>query len=370
MTLRALILVALMTVGAAAQPASAQPACSGPDERLMSWPDVNPVWQFCWLRPADSSGANGSGIEIRDVHYNGHLVLKRGHVPIVNVQYDSGSCGGANHCYRDWTNIEWNMLADNVCPPPYSGGTCGYAEPTCPPVTVCQQHQGVDVCTTPPSDCVRSCFRGVTAEKFADRLVLTTETKAGWYRYEIKWTFYLDGRFQPTFGFSAVADGCVSFTHRHHAYYRLDFDIDGPAGDIVTEGPLPKGDPGRDRRPPIVVLPAETMRIRRDPTMTWSVIDEDTRRGYRIQPGAEALLPANAFAVGDVWLLKYSPTEIDDIGQSGPACSVKISNFLTGETLADDVVLWYRVGAFHQGGDLDDCHTVGPMIVPVGDWSP
>ena len=104
MRLRALVLPALMTVGAAAMPASAQPACSGPDERLMSWPDVNPVWQFCWLRPADSSGANGSGIEIRDVHYNGHLVLKRGHVPIVNVQYDSGSCGGANHCYRDWTN--------------------------------------------------------------------------------------------------------------------------------------------------------------------------------------------------------------------------------------------------------------------------
>ena len=59
-----------------------------------------------------------------------------------------------------------------------------------------------------------------------------------------------------------------------------------------------------------------------------------------------------------------------DIGQSGPACAVKISNFLTGETLADDVVLWYRVGALHEGGDLDDCHTVGPMIVPVGDWSP
>ena len=68
----------------------------------MSWPARDPVWQFCWLRPADSSGVNGSGIEIRNVHYNGRLVLKRGHVPIVNVQYDTlGSCGGANHCYRD-----------------------------------------------------------------------------------------------------------------------------------------------------------------------------------------------------------------------------------------------------------------------------
>ena len=264
------------------------------------------------------------------------------------------------------------MLADNICPPPYSGMTCGYAAPACPPVTVCQQHQGVDVCTDPPPDCVRSCFRGVTAESFADRLVLTTETKAGWYRYEIKWTFFLDGRLTPTFGFSAVADGCVTVTHRHHAYWRFDFDIDGPGGDIVTEGPNPKAQDGwrGDRRPPIVVLPAEVMRIHRDPLMTWALIDAETRRGYRIVPGEEALLAADNFAIGDVWLLNYVPTEIDDSGQGGPACVAKIGNYLNGESLSNDVVLWYRTGAFHHGGDLDDCHTVGPTLVPIGDWSP
>ena len=45
----------------------------------MSWPESNPVWQFCWLRPASSSGTNGSGLELRQVYYNGHLVLKRAH---------------------------------------------------------------------------------------------------------------------------------------------------------------------------------------------------------------------------------------------------------------------------------------------------
>ena len=60
--------------------ALAQPACCG-DEVLMSWPDADPVWQFCWLRPPDSSGPNGSGLEISNVYYNGHLVMRRGHVP-------------------------------------------------------------------------------------------------------------------------------------------------------------------------------------------------------------------------------------------------------------------------------------------------
>lgn len=371
MRMRVVFLAVSIALVAAA--VRAQPSCAAPDERLMSWPTGAPVWQFCWLRPADSSGVNGSGIEIRDVHYNGHLVLKRGHVPIVNVQYNTpGSCGGANHCYRDWTWMEWDMLADNICPPPYSGTTCGYAAPACPPVTVCQQREGVDVCPDPPPDCVRSCFRGVTAESLADRLVLTTETKAGWYRYEIKWTFFLDGRLQPTFGFSAVADACVTVSHRHHAYYRFDFDIDGPASDIVIEGPIPKPQDGQrgDRRPPIVVLPAETMRIHRDPLLTWALVDADTRRGYRIVPGDEDLLPVDSFAVGDVWLLNYRATEIDDSGQSGPACVAKIGNYLNGESLADDVVLWYRVGAFHAGGQLDECHTVGPMLTPIGDWSP
>jgi Cu2+-containing amine oxidase len=199
---------------------------------------------------------------------------------------------------------------------------------------------------------------------------MTSQTKAGWYRYLMKWTFHLDGRLEPFFGFSAVTDNCVNYAHRHHAYWRLDFDIDGPAGDVVTEGPDPPLPPKRGRRPPILVLPAESMRLHGDPELTWSVIDSQTRRGYRIVPGSETELPADTFSVGDLWLLNYRSTEIDDSGQNGPACAIKIGNFLDGESLAGDVVVWYRTGAFHDSGHLDECHTVGPMLEPIGDWSP
>ena len=86
-------------------------------------------------------------------------------------------------------------------------------------------------------------------------------------------------------------------------------------------------------------------------------------------PGNEAALPADTFAVGDVWLLKYKSNEIDDAGQSGPACAIKFNNFVNGEGLATDLVFWYRTGAYHEGGDLDDCHPVGPELVPFGDWA-
>jgi hypothetical protein len=345
----------------------AQPTCSG-NEQLMSWPDGNPVWQFCWLRAADSSGSSGSGLEIRRVYYNGHEVMKQAHVPILNVQYDPNGCGGPNHCYRDWMFEEKGYLANNLRRP-------GYAEPASPcPQSVCETGGSLGDCPplTPPDTCDDAiCFLGVSAQKFADRLEMMTQTQAGWYRYTMRWTFYLDGRIEPRFGFSAVNDACISFTHRHHAYWRFDFDIDGPANDLVTEGPNPALSGGRSGpRYPTVSLPTEAIRRANKPAIVWSVADAATHRGYRIVPGGEQELPADAFSVADVWLLRYKSNEIDDNGQSGPDCAIKMSDFVNGEGLSSDLVVWYRTGALHVGGDLDDCHVVGPTLVPFGDWSP
>jgi Copper amine oxidase, enzyme domain len=352
------VLLALASLGAAtaagAQPVG--PTCSLTGEHLMSWPTDNPVWQFCWVRPQQSSGTNGSGLEIRNVYYNGHLVMKRGHVPMLNVDYDPGGCG----CYRDWQNQEVVFHANN----PVSSG---YAEPTVPPLTVCDTGGSNGDCGPPDTD----CFLGVAAEKLADRLILTTQFEAGWYRYTMKWRFYLDGRIEPAFGFSAIDASCVYHSHRHHAYWRLDFDIDGPANDLVTEGPNPApGGGGHGGNGfPIVNLLTETKRVNNRPGMTWSVIDSVTHRGYRIVPGPEVDLPVDTFSIGDFWALKYKANEIDDGGNIGD-CPVDFSAFLNGEVTSGDVVVWYRTGWFHPPNQLDDCDLGGPTIYPIGDWSP
>jgi hypothetical protein len=358
--MRPRVLLALFLAAAAwltAGPGSAltggatAPACTLPGEHLMSWPDVNPVWQFCWLRAADSSGGNGSGLEIRNVNYKGHLVMKRGHVPILNVLYDAGGCG----CYRDWSYQEVRFQANNVVSP-------GYAEPTVPPQTVCDTGGGGgDI----------GSFTGVAAEKLTDRLILTTQFEAGWYRYTMKWRFYLDGRIEPLFGFAAINSSCLAFGHRHHAYWRFDFDIDTPSPAVVTEDAKPSA----SERPPVVdppvILTSETKRLNTAAGLSWSITNSTTGRGYLVVPGPEvASLPADAFAVGDAWFLKYKSSELDDTGVPGTSCPINIGGFINGESTSSDVVMWYRGGAYHAGGDLEDCHLVGPTLVPLGDWGP
>ena len=99
MNKRLLALLAFAAAGLASPLAAASPTCNLSGEHLMSWPTAQPgVADLLAAAARRAAGTNGSGLEIRNVYYNGHLVLKRGHVPMLNVEYDPGGCG----CYRDW----------------------------------------------------------------------------------------------------------------------------------------------------------------------------------------------------------------------------------------------------------------------------
>lgn len=333
----------LLVLAVAALPAAAQPTCTG-NAHLMSWPDVNPVWQFCWTRPSQSSGPSGSGLEISDVYYRGHLVLKRGHVPMLNVDYNPGGCG----CFRDWMFSESSYRTT-------SSLFAGYFEPPFPAETVCDHATDP---FTPPGDCPWGgpgpCNSGVSAEKYADHLVMTTQASAGWYRYTMRWIFYQNGVLVPQFGFGTYNTSCSGATHRHHAYWRLDFDIDGAADDYVTEG--------------ATTFTTETSRTWGDGTVTWEVKDSVTGRGYRITPGAQdRLLSTDSFSRFDLLVSLYHSTELQD-GSGG--CPVTVGDLVNGEAVQNtDVVLYYRGGVQDVvGQDIHDCKTVGPTLTPIGDW--
>lgn len=311
--------------------------CAAPYQ--INWPTTNPLWSLCWTPPNNSSGIDGSGLELRDVFYKGKRVFSQANMPVLNVTYEPGGCGGGpDRSYRDWQYELAPFEANNVV-------QSGYAEPTVPPRTVCN-NPGTDIGT----------FTGVAVERRTDRLILTTQMPAGWYRYTMKWEFRRDGTIQPYFGFSAVTHPCTSLPHTHHAYWRFDFDVEGSGNDGIDE--YNNG----------TWSPISTEANRRKATgRKWRVLDRSTRRGYEIIPGSGDGPPADTFAVADVWALQSRGNEGDDGGATFGSDRIQINNYINGQsTNNQDVVFWYHASYRHGSGN--GCIYVGPTLRLVGSW--
>lgn len=336
-------LTVILALGAAV-PAGAQAVpgyCEAPHK--IDWPVSNPVWSLCWYAPGETDLVEGAGLELRHVFYKGKRVFWHATLPVLNVLYDPGGCGGSSLSYRDWQNQIAPFEANNVLAP-------NYAEPSQPPVTVCA-HPGHDSGT----------FAGVAAEKRSDRLILTTQMAAGWYRYIQTWTFHLDGTIEPRLGFTVVDHPCAARPHTHHGYWRFDFDIDGPSDDRFRErNKILFFGKWRSRS-------VETDRVRRH-GRRWRVLDA-SGRGYEIRPRPQDGV-ADTWADADVWLLRYHGNELDDGGATfGPmGDAIHLAPYLNGESIdRRDVVLWYRAGHRHEG--MPSCGVMeGPTLKPIGPW--
>lgn len=362
--------------------------CTG-DEVYVAWPDAaNPVWEMCYLAPEDSSYSRGSSLEIRYVHFNGFLALERSHVPMLFANYTSSTC------YRDWKDDPASFIeADQI------------VNPTKPAVTTC------DASTDPVNpvfDCpfglsgTNGCITGVQVEKYDDRMVLTTNHAAAWYKYTARYIFHADGRIQPRFGFGN-SDGTLDNTkHWHHAYWRFNFDIDGMSDDKIYiddgSGEVEQTTEFSDLR--------ELINATNDPNtfsdeVTWLIKDSVTNRGYRVvagQGGVSADGGIDDYAVladesgagyhkVDVMASRYKlfgngmPEYADTPTHSLSDCGMDEENIVgvpgsgsnAPESLVgEDVVFWYRAAVtdvpVSQGGAALLCKTGGPTFYPVGDW--
>ena len=348
-------LLAALGLLLAAAPADAQTYdatvnCQTVPTGHIDWPADDPVWSFDFVRPDSSSGIDGSGLELRNVYYRGYLVLKRAHTPVLNVEYDPGGCG----CFRDWSYTEAGFATTGIRP---RLGSC-FADATPGTVrTTCDSNQaggeGGDTGT----------FRGVAVEDLGDVLVVTTHMSAGWYRYRLKWYLYADGRIRPEYSFSAATAACTFHDHRHHVYFRFDFDLlEGQARggeDQVYEVNPATG--------AVTRFTEEAQRTWGDPAdgVFWAVRDAGRRAGYKIVPSPEDLaLPVDPFSKLDMMAVRYEPGEVDD-GSRSCAIDPDVPQLADGESLVGaDVVVWYRSGALHEGGNPWACDVVGPTLVP------
>ncbi|MEK7830925.1 MAG: hypothetical protein AAB401_07560, partial [Acidobacteriota bacterium] len=152
-----------------------------------------PIWQMLVVRPSASSGTRGSAVELRDIYYLGKLIMKRTHVPILNVLYDNGACGP----YRDWQWQEGSFTANGTDVAP-----------------------GVRMCTSPPQTVIENNidtgnFRGVAVyqDPSNNEVTIVSELEAGWYRYISRWEFSPAGIIRARFGFDGVNNSCVCNAH-------------------------------------------------------------------------------------------------------------------------------------------------------------
>lgn len=340
------LLVLAMAPSATAQLVGSNLSCSESPTGHIKWTTGDNEWEFDFVRPALTRTAetpNGAGVELLNVTYNGRLVFRRASVPVLNVEYDQNPFGCS--CFRDWQFEEGPFEAGE----PLSGNRSCVALPDAGTVTsTCETGEGGDI----------GSFRGVSFEDYGTELVITSAMKAGWYRYRMKWHLYADGRIWPEFSFTAAESVCTEAPHRHHAYWRFDFDLDGtPANDEIIEVQN-----GLEE-----VLTSESSRTWIDaPTEThWRVRDTETGFGYAIEPSETDLeLPVDAYSKTDALALRYRE---DELGDGDGLCDFDIGPLANNETLdGEDVVFWYRSSALHSAGNPFECDIVGPTLRPFG----
>lgn len=307
------------------------------------------LWRFLAVRPGASSGTNGSGIELKYVDYRGKRVLYHAHVPILNVEYGSaGQAMGCGPTYRDWQNSETPFEANGVA--------------VAPGFLLCQQPARTII----DSGTDAGNFAGVAIYVDGPEVVLVSEMQAGWYRYITEWRLHANGTIRPRFGFAGTENRCTCNLHTHHVYWRLDFDIRTPSHNVVEEfnDPPIVGNSHWHTKQFEIRRPRDTAHQRK-----WRVRNTVGGETYTIVPGPNDG-SSTPFGVGDLWVLRYHPGEIDD-GQgftTDPNLSgAHLERFMSPpESVVDtDIVVWYAGHYVHDAG-IEVGNRVGPDLVPSG----
>ncbi|MGH9967456.1 MAG: hypothetical protein ACREBG_06440 [Pyrinomonadaceae bacterium] len=312
--------------------------------------DGTELWSFLAIRPSASSGSEASGIELQSVKYRGKMLLRRAHVPILNVSYDGNTCGP----FRDWQYNESQFNADPT------GGT-----DVAPGVRSC----AVPATTQLDTSIDTGNHQGIAFYTQGNQVTLVSEMSAGWYRYISEWGFASDGTLRPRYGMGATSNSCTCNGHVHHAYWRLDFDIDGTIPNRIIQGSTSSARPD-----PINPTLTTEVKQYRSKGMYWLVKNPTTGRSYQIVPGGnDGTAFGDTYGKGDVWALLFSKNEIDDSSvRSGT--SAFLDSFVTAQSVLDtDVVVWYGIHVDHNrpGGqmmghpNIAGQYVAGPDIIPV-----
>lgn len=345
---------------------STGPGVAGQYQLIISQ-DRTVLWSMLVVRPSASSGNSNerSGIEVRDVKYKGKSVLKRGHAPVLNVQYINNTCGP----FRDWQYSEGFFNA------PATGAT--YPNGVNGGIALLAAGQVATTSVETRND--TGNFQGVAIYQQdvgnGPEVVMVTEMNAGWYRYIMEWRFAPDGTIRPRYGFGSTTNGCVCNPRNHHVYWRFDFDIVNPTNKIF------KIERGRKFQTPINTEAS----IFRDAQLKRSFLIQNSTgdEAYQISPSANDGSAANTsgvltdtYGAGDFWVMQFkgtadAPSELDDPNSNSAA---NFTPWINNESVVNqDLVVWYAAHQFRSDDSsrvnrpeiINGIHVVGPDLRPV-----
>jgi Copper amine oxidase, enzyme domain len=265
-------------------------------------------WAFRW------EVAGSSGISVRDVNFDGKKILHKGSMPVIRVKYDNNACGP----YQD--RISWgNFVTDNNC------------------------DDGQKICKRQFS------FGGHQWLEISGRVFI------GSYDIIQIWYFSDDGHMQPRL-FSRGLQCRVN--HQHHAYWMLDFDIDGSSGDEAFLHSPSIGNSGYGNGWFRYSNEFDSSRPVTDPP-TWFARDMQTLRGVMVTPGSTDK-QADSFSTLNAGIRQYHSGETDD-WQFGATGELGYKN---GESVINqDNVLWYVAHLNHLSSEGPDHYqAVGPRL--------
>jgi hypothetical protein len=272
------------------------------------------IWDVQWYL-----GCSAEGLQILAAKYLGREVFFRATVPILRVQYDPTAKGLVRE-FRDDLNEQDSSWIDI-----YEG-----------------------VATNAP-------IRYFAIDTYYDRGI-------GNYRILQRWVFWENGMIRPAV-FSAGEQSPLN--HRHHLYWRLDFDVITAEDNLVLEWQGYGNNGYGDGWLPISVESAHTKQVFGTEKTSLAIINKTTRSGYQIILGDNDGVSDN-FARFDLMVQLYHRSE-DLRGTLGTAQNDQVANFTDGENVdGQDVVVWYVAHLFHNISDKGrEWHEAGPWLIPI-----
>lgn len=371
-----LALVAWAVLNLAAAPAAraqSDYACSAAyriDETL----PTGARWEMCWEPRALE------GIVLHDITFTPpggtrRLILATAALAQVHVPYDDN--GARFHDVTDY-GFGGNYLAA------LRGEEC--------PNGQILNHAGRSVF------CKQILTRGLAQRYYSRMLIgydlsLLSVSTSGDYNYIVQWVFQDDGAIVPSVGASGQLQrygsdpqygwvtGPIPISHFHNYWWRLDFDIDGLANDLVEEIQFNQSSDGLRHTVAVRPLTVETAAVHNPQLQrSWRVRDtvvknaENRPISYQIEAlssGHDFHGPAiEPFSQSDLYVTRAHVCErFPSHNPTLNGCGDDVTDFVNGEDVnGQDVVVWYGVSFHHLPRSEDETwmnvHWDGFTIVP------